>query len=315
MEASPKEADKKADEYLNELENPYVSFESVAEAWEEEHQSEIAYKTWMGYQAHYKAVVTAFGEMDIKELSHIEITNMLQTMAKQKYADKTVRTRLNVCNMIMQHALYEGYIKTNPCDIVRMPKGLKKGKRELPSDDEISKVMSGLNCHFGLFAYFLLFTGLRRGEALAIKWDDIDFETKTMYVHNSVYFENNKPKLKSTKTMSGVRTVPLLKPLANVLQNIEPKQGYLFGGEQPITEQTFRRAWERYTKESCVTVTPHQLRHAFATILFDADINAKSAQKMLGHADYKTTVEIYTHISEKRESSDVEKLNEFLAKI
>lgn len=89
----------------------------------------------------------------------------------------------------------------------------------------------------------------------------------------------------------------------------------MFGGKQPITEQSFRRAWERYTNGTGVIVTPHQLRHAFATILFDADINTKSAQKMLGHADYKTTIEIYTYISEKRESSDAEKLNEFLVKI
>ncbi|MPN36263.1 Tyrosine recombinase XerD [bioreactor metagenome] len=79
-----------------------------------------------------------------------------------------------------------------------------------------------------------------------------------------------------------------------------------------MTEQALRRSWEHYCKDSWVTITPHQLNHAFSTILFDAEISSKSAQKMLGHADYKTIIEIFTHISTKREQSNTEKLNDFL---
>lgn len=70
----------------------------------------------------------------------------------------------------------EGYIDTSPCDLVKIPKGLKETKRELPEQDQINRVKNGLDCHFGLFAYFLLCTGLRRGEALAIEWKDIDLK-------------------------------------------------------------------------------------------------------------------------------------------
>ena len=77
----------------------------------------------------------------------------------------------------------------------------------------------------------------------------------------------------------------------------------------PMTEQAFKRAWEHYKKDSKVSITPHQLRHAFATILYEAEIDPKSAQKMMGHADYKTTIDIYTHLSSRKERIELEKLN------
>ena len=305
------EANKKAEEYLYNLENPIVYFRSVAEEWAEIYEKEVAYKTWATYKGHLNRLIEAFGEEDITKLSHLDVHNMLKSMANQKYADKTVRTRRTVCNMIMEHAMFKKYISTNPCSIVSVPKGLKRTPRELPETEEIERVINNVNSHFGLFAYFLLFTGMRRGEALAIRWDDINFKNNSIYIHQSVYFASNRPKTKSTKTTCGTRTIPLLAPLRQALNCIIPHKGYVFGGTAPLTEQAYRRAWERYKKESGVTITPHQLRHAYATILYDAKISAKSAQKLLGHADYKTTLEIYTHISERRKEEDTEKLNDF----
>lgn len=310
-----KDAERKRDAFLYELEHPLITAGRVIDEWSEIHEQEVTYKTWKGYEAHIKAIKNEFGSWDIKKISHQDITNMLQKMARRKYADKTVRTRLNVFNMIMEHALFENYTDANPCTLARIPKGLSKSKRELPDQDQIDAVKNSLSCHFGIFAYFLLFTGLRRGEALAIEWKDIDFKNNTISVNKALFFKSNKPELKSTKTISGFRNVPLLAPLKSALEDIKDRGMYLFGKDKLMTEQAYRRAWERYCRQSGVSITPHQLRHAFATILFDAEISSKSAQKMLGHADYKTTLEIYTHISEKRELTDTEKLNSFVENI
>ena len=305
------EANKKAEEYLYSLENPCVSFRAVAEEWAEKYEKEVAYKTWTTYKGHLNRLIEAFGDEDIRNVNHIELHRMVQLMAAQHYAEKTVRSLISVCSMIMKHAMFQGYISSNPCELVPVPKGLKHTPRELPSSSEIELVLNSVNCHFGLFAYLLLFTGLRRGEALALRWDNIDFKNNTVRICESVYFESNRPKIKSTKTSSGIRTIPLLTPLRLVLNSVIPHNGYLFGGESLLTEQAYKRAWERYKKESGVAITPHQLRHAYATILYDAEISPKSAQKFLGHADYKTTLEIYTHISEQHSNADTDKLNDF----
>ena len=308
---SPEEAEQKAKDYLEELKNPFVSFRKVAEEWEEEHRKEIAHSTWQGYSGHCNTLLELWGNEDIKTIDHVLITNMLNDMAKKKYGARTVKHRFNVCSLIMRHALYEQYISINPCEIVRQPRGLEIKERELPDEAEIQKAIDGLGCHFGLFAYMLLFTGLRRGELLALEWNDIDLANAIIHVNKSVYFNNNNPFIKKPKTKSGVRSVPIVSPLKLVLDSWEKEGTYLFGKDKLITEQTFRRAWQRYCKESGVTITPHQLRHAFATFLFEAGISPKSAQKMLGHADYKTTVEIYTHISDRKTDADVQALNLF----
>jgi len=231
-----KEAEKKKDEYIYAMENPVVKMKRVIEEWEGIHENEVTYKTWTGYAAHVKAIDLEFGIYDVKEVLQLDISRMLQSMGKKCYADKTVRTRLNVFNMIMEHALFEGYIDTNPCTLVKVPKGLTKNKRELPDQTETDKVKNGLSCHFGLFAYFLLFTGLRRGEALAIEWNDIDFENNVISVNKAIFFKNNKPELKSTKTTSGIRTVPLLSPLGDALNKVADRGVYLFGKDKMMAE-------------------------------------------------------------------------------
>ena len=155
-----KEAENKRDLYLYELANPIIKMEQIVDEWAELHEPEVAYKTWSGYKAHVTAIKSTFGETGIKELSHLDISRMLNGMAKKKYANKTVRTRLNILKMIMEYAILNRYIEENPCQFVKIPKGLSKSKRELPEQSEIDKVKNGLTCHFGLFAYFLLYTGI-----------------------------------------------------------------------------------------------------------------------------------------------------------
>ena len=282
------------------------SFKEIAEAWSDQHESEVEYKTWQGYQAHYKRAITEFGDHTITEIQTADIQLFINRLGKQGYAYKTVKSGLDVISMIFDHAIMQKEITLNPCDYVKLPQNLPRQARELPNEAEIQKVKNGLNCHFGEFAYLLLYTGLRRGEALGLRAEHIDFEKRIIKIQQSVFFKSNRPEIKEPKTKAGTREVFLLDCLVPILKE---KKGYIFGDEQPLTEQAFRRAWERYQKESGVTITPHQLRHAYATILYETGISEKSAQRLLGHADIKTTLEIYTHISEQQNKTDFEKLN------
>lgn len=76
-----------------------------------------------------------------------------------------------------------------------------------------------------------------------------------------------------------------------------------------MTETQFQRQWKLYQKESGVSATPHQLRHAYATILFEAGLDDKDAQELLGHANISTTRDIYTHITNKHREETAKKLN------
>ena len=290
-----------------EKQNKAKKFKECAEQWRVEHEPEVSYKTWQGYKAHYNRAIQEFGEFDITEIATSDIQLYINKLSKKGYSYKTVKYALNIISMIFDSAIMNRAVKSNPCNYVKIANNLPRKERELPEDKEIEKVKQSLNCHFGDFAYLLLHTGIRRGEALALHVDDIDFENRIIHIRRSVYFKSNRPELKDPKTKAGTRDIYLLDPLIPILKK---KKGYIFGENAPMSEQAFRRAWERYIKESNVKITPHQLRHAYATILYENGISEKSAQKLLGHADIKTTLAIYTHISEKRNQSDFQKLNE-----
>ena len=165
---------------------------------------------------------------------------------------------------------------------------------------------------FGFLAYFLLYTGLRISEALALNYEDIDRENKIINVNKKIVHDGNNPILiNETKTESGTRTVILLDRVAKYLPN--KKHGIIFCNEHEdyLTKKQLACRWDKMRKENNLTLTAHQLRHAYATMLFEAGIEAKDAQELMGHKDIKLTQDIYTHIRQERKSETAEKLNSF----
>lgn len=277
------------------------TFREVAEEWWADAEPGLAVNTLRGYRPAIARAKDRFGDSYIRAIKPSDINTFIRDFTKQhQAADKTVRTQLMMVNLICKYAVSTGDLEANPARDISIPKGLKKESRTLPSDEDIKRVKESINCTFGLFALLTLYTGCRRGESLALTWDDIDFANRLVHITKSVYQKSNTPMLKEPKTEAGRRTVPLLDRLA---ERLKPGQGLLFPDPKTgglMTEMHFQRLWKAYAAESGVTATPHQLRHAFATMLFEADVNEKDAQEILGHAQISTTRDIYTHIRDQR---------------
>jgi integrase len=289
------------------------TFKEVADEWETEHDNEVSAGTAKRYKACTERARDKFGEMYIKDIAVSDINNYIKSFAVKYPTLKTVKMQRSVINLIFKYAMLKCYITNNPCEYVPLPSNLKQTKRELPSDDEIEKVKNGINCTFGLFAYLILYTGLRRGEALALQYKDIDFENKTIYIYKSVYHDSNKPIITKPKTAAGTRNVLLLDCLADKLPKLN-KSAFLFPNNEGelLHQSNFNRLWDKYKEESGVTITPHQLRHAYATILYEANVSDKDAQELMGHSNINLTKEIYQHISQKRRAETLDKLNLFV---
>lgn len=276
-------------------------FSEVAEDWWEDAEPQLAYNTTKGYRPALRRAIDEFGDDNIRDLKPLDISRFLRRFVKETHAaDKTARTQLMVINLICRFGVENGDIDNNPARDVTVPRGLEKKPREIASDDDIARVKASTDCTFGMFAYWLMYTGMRRGELLALTWDDVDFENHSISITKSVYHVNNKPQIKKPKTASGIRTVPLMNKLS---EKITPGKGLVFpdpytGGV--ITENHFQDLWQMYTEESKVSCTSHQLRHAYATMLEENNISEKDAQYLLGHAQISTTKDIYTHIREAK---------------
>ena len=286
-------------------------FKDVAEEWETEHFPSLAPNTLKGYRPALKRAIDEFGDKHCPSITPKMVSLFIERFAKRGYAKKTVTTQLLVINLIMTHAVIEGDIEYNPATSVSVPKGLERTRRELPSSDEIDIVKRSSDCPFGLFAFFILYTGCRRGEALALTYGDIDFNERTITVNKSVYHESNTPKIKEPKTEAGIRQIILLDVLYKILPKRRPAQELVFPNEYGtlMSETQFQRQWELYTQATGITSTPHQFRHAYATILFEAGVDEKDAQELLGHANIATTRDIYTHVTKKRMQLTAAKLN------
>jgi integrase len=114
-----------------------------------------------------------------------------------------------------------------------------------------------------------------------------------------------------TKTLTSERKVILLDRVADKLP--KGKKGIVFVNDKGtyLTKREYDVRWRRWQKENNTKVTAHQLRHGFATMLYEAGIDLKDAQDLMGHTDIKLTQSIYTHIRDKRKKETADKLNNF----
>ncbi len=282
-------------------------FSEVAEEWYDKIVKEISPNTIAGYLSAKKDAINMFGNMPIKDISAIDINNYLISLKQKGFAYKTVITKLQIVRQIISYAMLNGEAHSNPADIVKVPKNLTKKTRESASQLDIEKIKVTNN----LLALTALYTGCRKGELLALHIDDFDFINNTITINKSVYHDGKYPHLKEPKTKAGIRTIPLLEPLKKVIESLKIK-GYLFNCDgNLLTKWQARDMWNKFCKEYQVECTLHQLRHAYATRLYELNIDIKSAQELLGHSDTKTTSDIYTHITEMKRKLTADKLADF----
>ena len=279
------------------------AFETVADEWWEAAEPALAVNSRKNYKPALARAKEHFKDVRIRAVRPTDINLFLRAYIKEHNpAEKTAKTQLMVLSLIGKYAVQMGYIDANPARDLTVPKGLAKGGRSVPSSETIAKIKAGVSLPFGLFAYTALYTGARKGELLALNFEDIDREARTVRIDKSLYYEFGKPKIKPPKTEKGKRIVPLLDKLAEKLPDgsgliFQDKGGY-------ISEGRFIMLWRDYLKAAGIeSLTPHQLRHAYATMLFENNVEVADMQELLGHAQYSTTMDIYNDLREQRKAS------------
>ena len=271
------------------------TFGYYASLWESEHRDEVGTTTWQSYAPRVKDLEGLF-DIPVSDITGGAIQGVLNAKARMKYSKSTLNKLKCVSSMILDCAVRHNERIVNFSSALKIKRNAPKTKRQMLTEEQIRTVNNSYNDEFGLYAYFLLWTGLRRGELLALQWKDINLEERTVSITKSVIYVSNQPEIKSPKTESGVRVVPLPECLAEKLRPGK-REEYVFGGEAPMTKIMLRRRWDKYCAQHNMTITQHQLRHTYATMLKQKNISPKDAQQMLGHADLRTTMEIYTHFS------------------
>lgn len=224
--------------------------------------------------------------------------NVLPGLEIQKFlmsiSSRSRKTVFDVLNGAFRTAVSLKLISDNPMAGVKIPAHIRVRGSAL-DPDELRVLFEKISDHWLENYYkFLLYTGCRRAEALALRPSDIDFKNKRLHVPG-------------TKTELSDRIIPLFDNAAGLLVKIEPQNGLYF----PFRGDSVSRVFHRL----CPDHKLHDLRHTFATTCLKAKIPLKVVQVWLGHSDITTTADIYTHVTREIDIEEAARLNEFLNQI
>jgi|AGTN01.1.fsa_nt_gi Site-specific recombinase XerC len=329
------------------------TFKIAAELWQDEKWQTIRAGTQTCYSPALRRAVEENGDKLVTEITPLDINNHIKKLIAQGLSKHTISVQLAVYGLIFNFVIVSdspelaGWLKINPTTAVKVPRGLPKKTRQAPEDNVIEIIRANTGKPFGLFPRMLINTGFRKSELCALTWGDIDFKAGTISCSKAIEYSARGEPLKPPKTEAGERSVPILPDLKLVLKRprgakdddpIFPgAKGYLSKEEyttrwstwciaaklttttertrkpSPAELKADKDAKPRTYQKTVPAVTAHQLRHYYATMLFEAKVDELTAMQLMGHKDRATIHEIYEHLRNKQKNTAVDALAKYQA--
>ena len=252
-----------------------------------------------------------------------------------KLSPKTIQHYHRLISSILQTAVQWQVILYNPCERIKPPKAEQKESRFL-DDVEVLELFHCLDkeaIQYKALITLLVYTGMRRGEILGLKWSDIDFNTQTINIQRAVLYLPNRGIFEdSTKTSSSQRIIKVADTALQLLkeykkgQNIQRLQcgdqwhnlNYIFTSwnGKPMHPDSLTAWFKKFiTKYNLPSVSIHSLRHTNASLLISNGVNITTVSKRLGHATTATTTKIYAHAIQSADEAACNTLQNILKKV
>ena len=309
------------------------TFEELAQLWLENYKTTVKPSTFENVKSKVEKMTEEhFKELKLKKITVAYCQRVVVELSKSYVL---YNHYLSVINRIFKYAVLMDVINSNPFDKVIKPKSRqtqRKGnfltKEELKEFLKLAQTTT-LSYFFPL-VHLMSYTGLRQGEALALKWSDIDFENKKITVNKTAARIKERQTLQTPKTKNSKRVISIDSATLSILKSwkkdqikIYFKNGKHFEGDENFIFTNQRGEWVhihnfiRYFKRFIADhklkpITPHGLRHTHASLLFSAGVEPKNISDRLGHSTVQITLDLYTHITEEQRTDTVDKLLEYM---
>lgn len=284
----------------------------IIDEWQEQHDREVRESTRRVYGIAVKRIREAFPDY-ASAYAPMDLKRYITAFERQGHAASTVNVELAVLKQVFAHAVLCGDIAVSPATEVKASKGLPKTERKALTEAQEALVEAYRGEDY-LLGLMLLYTGCRRGELLALTWQDVDREAGVIHVTKKVNYATGKPVLEhQLKSKNGKRDIPILSPLAAGLP-VKPRIGLIFGGADGghMIPSQWARRWTAYAARVGISgVTPHQFRHSFATLMYEAGIDSKQGAAYLGDTE-KVTQGVYEELRAARAAAGAARLNDYL---
>ncbi|WP_086350201.1 site-specific integrase [Candidatus Enterococcus clewellii] len=320
------------------------TFKEVYELWYESYRQTVKEATSIATERYIKLhVLPILGDCKINH-----ITPAMAQKAVNVWADKlqVYKVVLQYAYKIADYAITLGIMEKNPFERVTRPKAKRtRDEKEIKfyTSDEVQQVLSYLekkvhrvNNKNLLYKYFaewdltmyrlLAFSGIRGGEALALTWNDIDFESGTLTIDKTLSQTRKGYDVLPPKTKSSNRIISIDDKTCRMLKRWQLRQKEFFFQANTTNKNIIfsdyqgnyahRQAlYQRSSRLSAFVGLPnigtHGWRHTHASMLYEAGVPMKETQERLGHASLEMTNSIYTHLSSKQKNATAEKLAKF----
>jgi integrase len=342
---SPQEAKKAYNRLMVQVEendvvtNSQRLFSELADEWFEQYKNTVRESTYVAQKLAYKKhILPLFGNLKISRIS----IPYCQKQVNHWYSYyKKYSNLIGLTSSVFKYALSLRLIRSNPMDAVIRPKRKKRideerysapyyEKEELLEFLEIAKNYP--NPIYPIFR-ILAFTGLRKGELLALRWKDIDFEKRTLSVKQTLATcDKWEIKFQVPKTEKSLRTISIDSETLQVIKRWQLRQKEYFlkmgikptkNGEQLLfVSEENKPLYLDYVnhnlkiiinENNLKRITPHGFRHTHCSLLFESGASLKEVQVRLGHTDIKTTMDIYTHVTKRQTEETANRFADFMS--
>lgn len=271
---------------------------------------------------YYKHIKNRIGDAHVSLIDFRVIQDMFNELSIN-YTKVTNENILRLLNSLFKFAFNCGYINKLPYAKITVKGRLSDKKDKIISNEDFENIIQHLETSrsfkkirfksYRIALYIGHYTGMRLSEVCALDKQDIDFKNKLIFVDKSLYVDNsNAIHIKDTKTVTSRSSIPLPRQLENILidwfQENHSNHIVVDNDYSYLSPKLIKGFLLNYSRKSGKKISFHMLRHTYTTTLWKNDVDPKTAQTLLRHKDFNTTMSIYTHL-------DNESLNDVVDKI
>lgn len=274
----------------------------------------------------HKHIIKELGNLIISEIE----TNTLSIYCQQKQFNdklsaKSVKDILSVIKQIFKYASNSGAVIS--CDISNVSVKSNHEETSIITNFQLRKLIDFLTTHINhvnVGILLSLYTGIRIGEVCALKYDDLNIESRILRIDKTMQriqnFNGNSNKtdiiISSPKSSCSLREIPIPQSVVDIIieNKLYSKSSYILTGEKDryIEPRTLQNKFNKIASSCGIdNVTFHMLRHTFASNCIEAGVDAKSLSEILGHSNVNITLNRYVHSSMKIKKMNIEKLYSF----
>lgn len=321
-----------------------ITFEQLSQQWLQTHKKNMKHSAQRSREYHVKRFGKYLAKIPVRQITKKMYQNVIDQMDADGYSLNTIYSAHAAAKNIFKQAITWDIIKSSPADMAILPKKIKTVE-QIENDEIAEKYLErdelkvflefidtkGLPNDDAIFT-LLAFTGMRVGELLALKWADINFETKEFSITKTMFNIDGKKdeyKILTPKTETSIRKISFDDKIVELLKRHKQRQNqqkmrnrniwqdldFVITRDDgyPMSPRFIHYRMKRLEKMMInkgihKKLHPHILRHTHVSLLTEAKVELPAIMKRLGHTDAKTTIGVYTHVTKKLNVDVADKL-------